>query len=160
MHYSRGEFITQARTGKAAPRRPPANNPPGGIYPCKPAILPKHRHMPGLRDRPPDRSNGLFPRPDRRGPRSAGRGRVRHGLGSPLLSGGQAGSSPPRCEPWITLLAVPPARRTASRRDDNRDHLGAAASKTRERFERYGTIPIAMLPMPTTLVVRSKVGTL
>src|SRR4029077_2602151 len=28
--------ITQARTGKAAPRRPPANNPPGGIYPCKP----------------------------------------------------------------------------------------------------------------------------
>src|SRR6202035_2972643 len=50
--------------------------------------------------------------------------------------------------------------RTASRRDDNRDHLGAAASKTRERFERYGTIPIAMLPIPTTLVVRSKVGTL
>ncbi len=36
MHYSRGGFITQARTGKAAPRRPPANNPPGGIYPCKP----------------------------------------------------------------------------------------------------------------------------
>src|SRR3984957_19275186 len=36
MHYSRGAFITQARTGKAAPRRPPANNPPGGIYPCKP----------------------------------------------------------------------------------------------------------------------------
>src|SRR3974390_1839251 len=36
MHYSRGMFITQARTGKAAPRRPPANNPPGGIYPCKP----------------------------------------------------------------------------------------------------------------------------
>src|SRR5439155_12466037 len=35
MHYSRGGFITQARTGKAAPRRPPANNPPGGIYPCK-----------------------------------------------------------------------------------------------------------------------------
>jgi hypothetical protein len=30
----------------------------------------------------------------------------------------------------------------------------------RERFERYGTIPNAMLPMPTTLVVRSKVGTL
>jgi len=29
-----------------------------------------------------------------------------------------------------------------------------------ERFERYGTIPIAMLPIPTTLVVRSKVGTL
>src|SRR5438270_7694247 len=36
MHYSRGGFITQARTGKAAPRRPPANNPPGGIYPCRP----------------------------------------------------------------------------------------------------------------------------
>jgi formyl-CoA transferase len=36
MHYSRGGFITQARTGKAAPRRPPANNPPSGIYPCKP----------------------------------------------------------------------------------------------------------------------------
>ena len=36
MHYSRGMFITQARTGAAAPRRPPANNPPGGIYPCKP----------------------------------------------------------------------------------------------------------------------------
>src|SRR6202047_4142242 len=36
MHYSRGGFITQARTGKAAPRRPPANNPPGGIYPCQP----------------------------------------------------------------------------------------------------------------------------
>jgi crotonobetainyl-CoA:carnitine CoA-transferase CaiB-like acyl-CoA transferase len=36
MHYSRGGFITQARTGKAAPRRPPANNPPGGIYSCKP----------------------------------------------------------------------------------------------------------------------------
>src|ERR1700747_1350271 len=36
MHYSRGGFITQARTGKAAPRRPSANNPPGGIYPCKP----------------------------------------------------------------------------------------------------------------------------
>jgi crotonobetainyl-CoA:carnitine CoA-transferase CaiB-like acyl-CoA transferase len=35
MHYGRGGFITQARTGKAAPRRPPANNPPGGIYPCK-----------------------------------------------------------------------------------------------------------------------------
>jgi hypothetical protein len=32
--------------------------------------------------------------------------------------------------------------------------------RRRERFERYGTIPIAMLPMPTTLVVRSKVGTL
>src|SRR6202012_4377263 len=36
MHYSRGGFITQARTGKAAPRRPPSNNPPSGIYPCKP----------------------------------------------------------------------------------------------------------------------------
>ena len=37
MHYSRGMFITQARTGAAAPRRPPGNNPPGGIYPCQPA---------------------------------------------------------------------------------------------------------------------------
>ena len=36
MHYSRGVFITQARTGKAAPRRPAGDNPPGGIYPCKP----------------------------------------------------------------------------------------------------------------------------
>src|SRR6201987_4423003 len=36
MHYSRGMFITQARSGSAAPRRPPANNPPSGIYPCKP----------------------------------------------------------------------------------------------------------------------------
>ena len=36
MHYRRGGFIAQARTGKAAPRRPSANNPPGGIYPCKP----------------------------------------------------------------------------------------------------------------------------
>ena len=36
MHYSRGGFITQARTGKAAPRRPPANNPPGGITPASP----------------------------------------------------------------------------------------------------------------------------
>jgi formyl-CoA transferase len=36
MHYSRGMFITQARTGTAAPRRPPSNNPPGGIYPCEP----------------------------------------------------------------------------------------------------------------------------
>ena len=36
MHYSRGGFITQARTGKAAPRRPAANNPPGGIFRCKP----------------------------------------------------------------------------------------------------------------------------
>src|SRR6202790_4773130 len=36
MHYSRRGVLTQARTGKAAPRRPPANNPPGGIYPCKP----------------------------------------------------------------------------------------------------------------------------
>ena len=36
MHYSRGMFITQARTAAAAPRRPPSNNPPGGIYPCKP----------------------------------------------------------------------------------------------------------------------------
>jgi hypothetical protein len=36
MHYSRGMFITQARTGAAASRRPPSNNPPGGLYPCKP----------------------------------------------------------------------------------------------------------------------------
>jgi hypothetical protein len=35
MHYSRGMFVTQARTGAAAPRRPPSNNPPGGIYPCQ-----------------------------------------------------------------------------------------------------------------------------
>jgi crotonobetainyl-CoA:carnitine CoA-transferase CaiB-like acyl-CoA transferase len=36
MHYSRGAFITQARTGAPAPRRPASNNPPSGIYPCKP----------------------------------------------------------------------------------------------------------------------------
>src|SRR5271167_4039321 len=36
MHYSRGMFITQARTGAAAPRRMPSFNPPGGIYPCQP----------------------------------------------------------------------------------------------------------------------------
>jgi formyl-CoA transferase len=37
MHYSRGMFISQARLGKAAPRRPAAgNNAPSGIYPCKP----------------------------------------------------------------------------------------------------------------------------
>jgi crotonobetainyl-CoA:carnitine CoA-transferase CaiB-like acyl-CoA transferase len=36
MHYSRGMFITQARTGAAAPRRRPSDNPPGGIFPCKP----------------------------------------------------------------------------------------------------------------------------
>src|ERR1700745_168919 len=36
MHYSRGGFITHARTGKAAPRRPASNNPPRGISPCKP----------------------------------------------------------------------------------------------------------------------------
>ena len=36
MHYSRGMFITQARTDAPAPRRPPSNNPPGGIYPCEP----------------------------------------------------------------------------------------------------------------------------
>jgi crotonobetainyl-CoA:carnitine CoA-transferase CaiB-like acyl-CoA transferase len=36
MHYSRGMFITQARAGAAAPRRPPSTNPPGGIYPCRP----------------------------------------------------------------------------------------------------------------------------
>jgi len=37
MHYSRGMFISQARGGKAAPRRPAAgNNAPSGIYPCQP----------------------------------------------------------------------------------------------------------------------------
>src|ERR1700758_3540185 len=37
MHYSRGMFISQARTGQAAPRRPAAGgNAPSGIYPCKP----------------------------------------------------------------------------------------------------------------------------
>src|SRR5580693_2410124 len=36
MHYSRGMFIAQARTGAAAPRRPPGNNPPSGIFACKP----------------------------------------------------------------------------------------------------------------------------
>jgi formyl-CoA transferase len=30
MHYSRGMFIAQARSGTAAPRRPVANNPPSG----------------------------------------------------------------------------------------------------------------------------------
>src|SRR5438094_9319178 len=36
MHYSRGMFIAHARTGRAGPRRPASNNPPGGIYPCEP----------------------------------------------------------------------------------------------------------------------------
>src|SRR5882757_8350384 len=36
MHYTRGMFVTHARTGAAAPRRPFVNNPPSGIYPCKP----------------------------------------------------------------------------------------------------------------------------
>jgi crotonobetainyl-CoA:carnitine CoA-transferase CaiB-like acyl-CoA transferase len=36
MHYSRGMFVTQARTGAAAPRRPPGGNPPGGIFACAP----------------------------------------------------------------------------------------------------------------------------
>jgi formyl-CoA transferase len=36
MHYSRGMFVTQARTGAAAPRRPPGGNPPSGIFPCQP----------------------------------------------------------------------------------------------------------------------------
>src|SRR5947208_458490 len=36
MHFSRGMLISHARTGEAAPRRPASNNPPGGIYPCKP----------------------------------------------------------------------------------------------------------------------------
>ncbi len=36
MHYSRGMFVSQARTGAAAPRRPPGGNPPSGIFPCQP----------------------------------------------------------------------------------------------------------------------------
>ncbi len=36
MHYSRGGFIAQARTGKAAARRAAAPNPPSGIFPCAP----------------------------------------------------------------------------------------------------------------------------
>ncbi len=36
MHYSRGMFVTQARTGAAAPRRPPGGNPPSGIFACAP----------------------------------------------------------------------------------------------------------------------------
>jgi crotonobetainyl-CoA:carnitine CoA-transferase CaiB-like acyl-CoA transferase len=36
MHYSRSGFIAQARTGKAAPRRAAAPNPPSGIFPCQP----------------------------------------------------------------------------------------------------------------------------
>src|SRR5271169_6427109 len=35
MHYSRGMFMAQARTGKAAPRRSAAANTPSGTYPCK-----------------------------------------------------------------------------------------------------------------------------
>src|SRR5438876_2800633 len=37
MHYSRGMFISQARLGTAAPRRPVGGNAPSGIYPCKPS---------------------------------------------------------------------------------------------------------------------------
>jgi crotonobetainyl-CoA:carnitine CoA-transferase CaiB-like acyl-CoA transferase len=36
MHYSRGMFIRQAQTGKAASRQPIGGNAPHGIYPCKP----------------------------------------------------------------------------------------------------------------------------
>src|SRR5438876_806300 len=36
MHYSRGMFISQARLGTAAPRRPAGGNAPSGIFPCKP----------------------------------------------------------------------------------------------------------------------------
>ncbi len=36
MHYSRGMFIRQAQSGKAAPRRPAGGNAPSGIFPCKP----------------------------------------------------------------------------------------------------------------------------
>jgi crotonobetainyl-CoA:carnitine CoA-transferase CaiB-like acyl-CoA transferase len=36
MHYSRGMFIRQAQTGKAAVRQPASGNVPHGIYPCKP----------------------------------------------------------------------------------------------------------------------------
>src|SRR5437773_3507606 len=36
MHYSRGMFISQARLGTAAPRRPVGGNAPSGTYPCKP----------------------------------------------------------------------------------------------------------------------------
>src|SRR5271169_1153750 len=37
MHYSRGMFIRQAQTGKAAQRQPAAGgNAPSGIFPCKP----------------------------------------------------------------------------------------------------------------------------
>src|SRR5437899_705464 len=36
MHYSRGMFISQARLGAAAPRRPAGGNAPSGIYPCNP----------------------------------------------------------------------------------------------------------------------------
>ncbi len=36
MHYSRGMFIRQAQTGKAAQRQPAGGNAPSGIFPCKP----------------------------------------------------------------------------------------------------------------------------
>jgi crotonobetainyl-CoA:carnitine CoA-transferase CaiB-like acyl-CoA transferase len=36
MHYSRGMFISQARTGKAASRNRGGGNVPSGIYPCRP----------------------------------------------------------------------------------------------------------------------------
>jgi formyl-CoA transferase len=36
MHYSRGMFIRQAQTGKAASRQPIGGNAPHGTYPCKP----------------------------------------------------------------------------------------------------------------------------
>src|SRR5260370_2923364 len=35
-HKRGGGSIPRGRSGRAAPRRPAANNPPGGIYPCKP----------------------------------------------------------------------------------------------------------------------------
>src|SRR5256885_10546336 len=36
MHYSRGGGSSPASTRHRTPRRPASNNPPGGIYPCKP----------------------------------------------------------------------------------------------------------------------------
>jgi crotonobetainyl-CoA:carnitine CoA-transferase CaiB-like acyl-CoA transferase len=36
MHYSRGMFVRQAQTGRAAPRRPATGNAPSGIFPCRP----------------------------------------------------------------------------------------------------------------------------
>ena len=62
--------------------------------------------------------------------------------------------------PWSTEAFVPGSENGRLDAMTIEITLAQQLQRHRERFERYGTIPIAMPPMPTTLVVRSKVGTL